>query len=151
MFGLHQFSTPSKLIPSEFEDHHKVYYDEKGRDVLIEWCGPDQMLRTYTYFQWGDRNAVKTINDDIRPIGALRRWLWKMVERFFVQYHFPRPLWKKILHTLFNPDFLVRSDHYNANRKLSEFSIYVYYSDGSLAGIERHLADGTFVEFQPNE
>ncbi len=141
----------SQVIPSESAKCFKVYYDDQGRDVFVEEYDSDHKLVSCTRLIWGRWNQVKTQRNDTRPLGLWRRWLWRMIERLLAQRSFRRPLWQKVICALFKPDFLIRSERLDAKRNLQEYFLYVYFADGSLAGVEQYLADGTFLSFMPIE
>jgi hypothetical protein len=136
---------------SDSEKYFTVHYDEHGRNVLIEEYGSDHKLIASARLNWGKWDQVKIQKDDRRPISTYRRWLWKVIERFFVQHSFRRSLWQKVISALFKPDFLIRVDNLAANGALQEYFLYVYFPDNCLACIEQYLADGTFVQFVPVE
>lgn len=141
----------SRVAPSCSEKYSQVYYDNQGRVALIKEYDSEHNLTACTRLLWGNWNQVRICKKDTRPIGLCRRWLWKMIERGLVQRFFLRPLWRKVFCALFKPDFLVRLDSLDASGNLQEYSLYVYFPDGSLAGVDRYSADGTFLGFLPVE
>ena len=141
----------SQTIPSAAEKYFKVYYDARGRNSLVEEYGSDHKLILSTRLIWGRWDQVRIQKDDARPLGKHRRWLWKVIERVLVQRSFLRPWWQKMICALFEPDFLIRSDELDASGNLREYFLFVYFSDGSLAGVDQYQADGTFVRFLPME
>lgn len=141
----------SQISASDSEKYFTVYYDEHGRDALIEEYVPDRKLIATTRLNWGKWDQVKIQKEDQRPIGIYRRWLWKMIERFLVQRSFRRSVWQKVICAFIKPDFLIRVDRLAVNGELQEYFLYVYFLEGSLAGIEQYLADGTFVKSIPVE
>lgn len=143
--------TLSRLIPLDSAKHLRVYYDDQGRDTLIEEYNSDCKLVSRTRLTWGSWNQVKIQKNDTRPFVLWRRWLWKMIERFLRQRSFRRPWWQKVICTFFKPDFLIRSEGLDAEGNLQEYFLYVYFPDGSLAGVEQYSADGTFLNFLPIE
>ncbi len=140
-----------RITPSVTEKYFKVYYDDQGRDTLVEEYGPDHKLMSVTRLNWGRWDQVKIQRDDSRPLGKYRRWLWKTIERFLMQHAFRRPWWKKAIYALCKPDFLIRSDGLDANGNLQEYFLFVYFPDGSLAGVDQYQADGMSVKFLPME
>ena len=131
--------------------YFRVYYDKHGRDVLIEEYKSDRKLIAITRLNWGKWDQVKIQEEDQRPVGIYRKWLWKMIERFLVQGSFRRSVWRKVICTFTKPEFLIRVDRFAVNGELQEYFLYNYFLEGGLAGVEQYLADGTYIKSIPVE